>query len=210
MLALVLLAPSSLVGCYWKYRNAAGDPFPQRVSVEPIGGAAGVFVNPTSSEPEASSISKTAVVELFAQRLDGEKLFETVIFPYSPLAKATPAILLDTTVHIYQKHYWAENYVKAILTGVSILTLGPVLATHFGVVVDLSVDARSADGNPIGTYSYRSEYDFHYTTMTPRQSKMDEWLDTAKRHAIEEVLNQLKQDRSKFIHHSKVVGILLQ
>ncbi len=197
LVAALLLALGT--GCYWKYRNAAGDPFPQISAPQRLGSTAGVQVSKNSSEPKASSISKVSVVELFAQQLREERMFDTIIFPYTELAQATPDIILDATVIIKEKPYMAENIIKAIFTGATFLILGPVLPTHFGVVVDLSVDAKSADGRAIGSYSYRSEYDLYYTTMTPRQSKFQEWLDAAKSHAVAAVLSQMQADRAKFL-----------
>jgi hypothetical protein len=205
--AVLVLVPATQTGCYWKYRNVAGDPFPQWTPAQPIGGSAGLTVSPSSTEPKASSITKTAVVELLAERLVQEKLFETVIFPYSTLSQVKPSIFLDATVRIEEKHNWGENLTKAVFVGLSLFLLSPVLATHFGVVVDLDVHATSADGTHIGSYAYRSEYDFHYTTMTPRQDKLDEWLDKAKRHAVEEVLNQIERDREKFLPYAKTARL---
>jgi hypothetical protein len=66
----------------------------------------------------------------------------------------------------------------------------------------LKVVATSLGGEPIGTYSYRSDYDFRYTTMTPRQSKFEEWLTVAKKHAVEQVVNLIKADRARFLPYS--------
>ena len=131
---LLLIGLLLLPGCYWKYRNAAGDPFPTPISVKRIGGSAGVSVSPHSTQPDASSISKTSVVELFVEELDNEKFFDVIVFPYSTLAQVEPDLLLDVTVHIEEKYYWVENILKAILVGASFFVLGPVLAAHFGIV----------------------------------------------------------------------------
>lgn len=198
-MALLLVTQA---GCYWKYENVAGDPFPKPLQVQPTSASAGVQVNPNSSQPDASSITKTAVVELLVERLSEDRVFNPVIFPYSALAKAEPGVILDAKVVIEEKHNMGENMVKAIFTGLSFFLLGPVLPTRFGIVVDLQVAASSIGGEPIGTYSYKSEYDFRYTTMTPSQEKMEEWLEVAKSHAVEQVLNLIKADREKFVRYS--------
>lgn len=83
--------------------------------------------------------------------------------------------------------------------GASLLILTPVLPGHFTVVVDPSAETRVARGDAIETYHYRSEYDYHYTIMTPSGSKMEEWLTTAQNHAVEDVLLQIKRDRDRII-----------
>ncbi len=198
-LALLLVVQT---GCYWKYENVAGDSMPVRQKIEPTYVSAGVQVNPDSWEPPAAWASKADVAEMFAQRLAKDRVFDPVIFPYSTLAQADPAVVLDATISIEQDEHMGANMVKAIFTGLTFFLLGPVLPTRFTAVVDLTVDATSRHGEAIGTYAYRSEYDYRYTSMTPSRKEMDRWLEATKRHAVEEVVNLIKADRDNFLRHA--------
>lgn len=194
-LTLLLAAP----GCYWRWSNAAGDPFPVPQQVETIPLTAGVTLSGLSNAPDASSIAPAAVSERFVERMVEEKIFQNVVYPLTPLAQVRVDVLFDVTVRIEEHQHWAENLIKAVLVGFSFFLLGPVLPSHFTVVVDLSAKAGAVQGAEIGTYRYRSEYDYHYTTMTPSGSKMEEWLTTAQKHAVEDVLLQIKRDRHRFL-----------
>ncbi len=186
-------------GCYWKWSNAREDPFPTPVGGETLPLTAGLTLSGLSNAPEAPSIPPTAVIEKLATRMVEEKLFEVVVYPLTPLAQVHPDIVFDVTVRIEEHEHWAENIVKAIFTGLTFLLLGPVLPTHYTVVVDLSARARTSADADIGSYSYRSEYDFYYTTMTPSGTKMAEWLETTQSHAVEDVIGQIQRDRHRFL-----------
>src|SRR5262245_13870390 len=193
------LATSS--GCYWHWSNAQDDPFPTPVQSDPIPLSAGLSLSGLSNAPEAPAIPPSAVIQELAERLSEEKVFDVVVYPLTSLARVQPDVVFDVTVRIEEHQHWAENMVKAILTGLTLLLLGPVLPTHFTVVVDLSAVAAGAgaETTPLGTYRYRSEYDFYYTTMTPSGTKMKEWLKTAQSHAVEDVIGQIKRDRHRFL-----------
>lgn len=194
---LVVLALATS-GCYWHWSSAQDDPFPAPVAAEPIPLTAGLMLSGLSNAPEAPSIPPSAVIQELAERMAEERLFETVVFPLTPLAHVQPDVVFDVTVRIEEHKHWVENIVKAIFTGLTFLLLGPVLPTHYTVVVDLTA-AAGTDGAQIGSYRYRSEYDYYYTTMTPSETKMTEWLTTARDHAIEDVLGQIKRDRPRFV-----------
>ena len=194
----LVLAALATGGCYWRWSNAQGDPFPAPTAADPIPLTVGLSLSGLSNAPQAPSIPPSAVVQQFAERLAEERLFATVVYPLTPLARIQPDVVFDMTVRIEEHHHWAENIVKAIFTGLTFLLLGPVLPTHYTVVVDLSAAAANG-GAAIGTYRYRSEYDYYYTTMTPSGTKMEEWLTTARDHAVEDVLAQIKRDRHRFV-----------
>ena len=176
-----------------------GDPLPVSEPFETIPLTAGVTLSGLSSAPPAPSIPPSSVSEQFATRMLQEKLFQNVIYPFTPLAQARADVLFDLTVHIEEHKHWGENITKSILVGATFFLLGPVLPTHFTVVVDLSARATAATDQSIGIYTYRSVYDYRYTTMTPSGTKMDEWLSTARKHAIEDVLLQIARDRKRFL-----------
>lgn len=190
-------------GCYWTWSNAQGDPFPAPLQVETLPLSAGLTLNGLSNAPEAPSIPPGAVAEDLAERMAKEKVFETVIYPLTPLAQVRPDVVFDVTVRIEEDKHWGENIIKAIFTGATLLLLGPVLPTHYTVVVELSAKADGAGGAEIGSYRYRSDYDYYYTTMTPSGTKMAEWLTTAQSHAVEDVLVQIKRDRHRFLELAK-------
>ena len=75
-LVLLLLAPT---GCYWKWSNAYGDPFPAPVQSEPIPLTAGLSLSGLSNAPEAPSIPPSAVIQELAERMSQERLFEVVV-----------------------------------------------------------------------------------------------------------------------------------
>lgn len=194
--ALALLLSSS--GCYWHWSNAQGDPFPTPVASEPIPLRVGLVLSDLSSAPLMLSVPPTTVIQELAERLAEERVFAAVDYPMSSLARVQPDVVLDVTVRIEGHQHWAENVVKAILTGVTLLLLGPVLPTHYTVVVDLTAAAAAA-GAEIGAYRYRSEYDYYYTTMTPSGRRMYEWLTTARDHAVEDVIGQIARGRHRFL-----------
>jgi hypothetical protein len=198
--ALVALLVTSS-GCYWHWSNAQDDPFPNPVQSDPIPLTAGLTLSGLSNAPQAPEIPPSAVIQALAERLSEDKVFEVVVYPLTSLARVEPDVVFDVTVRIEEHQHWAENIVKAILTGLTLLLLGPALPTHYTVVVDLSAEAAAGDGGstPIGTYRYRSEYDYYYTTMTPSGTKMEEWLKTAQGHAVEDVIGQIKRDRHRFL-----------
>lgn len=194
-LALLLLGSS---GCYWRWSNAQGDPFPTPLASEPIPLRVGLVLSDLSSAPFAPSVPPSTVIQELAERLAEERVFAAVDYPMSSLARVQPDVVLDVIVRIEEHQHWAENIVKSILTGVTLLLLGPVLPTHYTVVVDLTAAAAVA-GAEIGTYRYRSEYDYYYTTMTPSGRRTYEWLTTARDHAVEDVIGQIERDRHRFL-----------
>jgi len=195
-LALLLLGSS---GCYWRYSNAQGDPFPTPVASETIPLRVGLALNGDSKSNVLASVAPSAVIQELAERLSEERVFAAVVYPMSSLARVQPDVVLDVTAHVEERQHYAENIAKAIFTGISLLLLGPVLPTHLTLAVDLSAAASAAGGAEIGTYRYRSEYDYYYTTMTPSGPKLYEWSTTARDHAVEDVLGQIQRDRHRFL-----------
>lgn len=201
ILALVLctLLSLALPGCYWRWSHAADEPFPTPLQSETIPLTAGIALSGLSNAPDATSISPGAVCERLAKRMSEDKVFQNVVYPLTALAHVPIDVEFDVTVRIEEHPHWAENIIKAIFVGATFLLLTPILPGHFTIVVDLSATADGPHGVGPKTYEYRSEYDYHYTIMTPSGSKMQEWLETAQNHAIEDVLIQIKKDREHFV-----------
>ncbi len=88
-LLLVVLVPGT--GCYWKYRNVAGDDFPAPRQTRGFGVSAGIVENSASNAAPGAQIDPTAVVSLFAKRLQEESLFSPIVYPYTELSQARPA-----------------------------------------------------------------------------------------------------------------------
>lgn len=195
----LLCAAVAWTGCYTKYQNVAGGSFPRVETFEGLAGSAGIAQSPASSAPSSASVSPSQIVERFARRAQEEHIFEAVIYPYTELAQAHPAILLDALVRIEEKLYWTENIVSSVLQGASFGLLAPAFPNRFGFVVDLSVTATEPEAeSPIGVYARESEYELSYTSLVPDESTFQAWLDRTVDHAIEDVLNQIKRDLASF------------
>jgi len=191
-LAFVAVAGS---GC-GKYQNALGDEFPRAVSAETLPIAVGVKVDRSSREPTASPISAVAVVADIADRLAREGVFSEVVFPYVAGGQQQVAMVFDVRVVVEHDEHEGENIGKAFLIGMTVFLLTPVLPLHYSAAVDVDVAARTTSGRPVGSYAYRSEYDFYFRSLIPSERRMDEWLARTKDHAVLEVVNQIERDRN--------------
>jgi hypothetical protein len=195
MLAALLLA----TGCYTRYHQVAGRPFPERIAVGTSGGSVGITQNAQSYSPPGAVVDPARVVARLARRIVEDEVFEPVVYPYTSAIREKPAVVLDATVRIEEKPYAAENAVRAVLHGGSLFLLAPVLPSRSGFVVDLSVTAFLREELEfVGTYSYASEYELQYSALEPSEREMKGWIDETIDHAVEEVLNQLKRDLSGF------------
>ncbi len=94
--ALVLSTP----GCYWRWSNAAGEPFPTPRQVETIPLTAGVSLNGLSNAPSASSILPAAVYERLAKRMSEDRVFQNVVYPFTALAQVPIDVKFDVAVRI--------------------------------------------------------------------------------------------------------------
>ncbi|MEZ4333187.1 MAG: hypothetical protein R3F35_15610 [Myxococcota bacterium] len=159
----------------------------------------GVAQSGLANAPSAPSISPSDVTEQLATRLAEDRVFRDVIHPDTALAKVRVDVLFDVVVRVEEDAHWGEDIFKAMLTGLTFLRLGPLLPSHFTVVVELTANVDGAGGTEVDRDRYRSEYDDHSTTMTPSGEKMEEFLSTAKRHAVEDVLLQIQRDRPRFM-----------
>jgi hypothetical protein len=195
----ILAALLLTTGCYTRFQHVSGRPFPEPVALDVSAGSVGITQNAQSSAPPGASVNPAIVVERFANRVLMEGVFEPVIYPYTSLAHAKPAVVLDTTVRLDEKLYVNENGGKAMLHGLSFFLLRPALPHRVGFVVDLAVTAFAREEMKfIGSYGYASEYELEYTHLTPTEQTLESWIDQTIDHAVEEVLNQLKRDLSGF------------
>ena len=179
-------------GCASWYYHKGHEPLPIPISVATSPKIAGVTINPKSKAPAMGSVSPTGVVEQFVRRMREDAMFAHVVFPYTELAETKPSVVFDATVLIDEKCHWIENLIKAVLVGGTWFVLTPVLPFHFGLIVDLDVESKGLRDGESARYRYLSQYEFNYW-FYPKKKVFEKWLEQTQMHAVEHVLNQIKQ-----------------
>jgi hypothetical protein len=194
---LSVIALIMLQGCYTKHYALDGSSIPEPVKAETIDLVAGIesIKNETS---EQNDLPPSEVVDLLAKRLDEDKVFSAVVYPYTEMAKVDADVILKVSCNVIEDLKMDQNLVKAVLTGLSLYLLSPVLPTEFDLILEIDVEAYTAQGQKINKYQSKSEYRFASTDFLPSEDSIYEWVEDSKKHAVEEMVNEIKNDRESY------------
>lgn len=187
---LLALVWASLCGCYARTVPLA-EPPPVHALSRPLPGTAGVRLAP------GADASALAVALQFAQALEAAELFDRVVFPHTAQAPTPVDIVLDLHTTSTPDHKALANLVKDLAVGASLLVLQPVLPTRYDLAVEVGVEARRADGFPVGRYLGRSVTSFESNHLRTEGAALEAWRREAVQRAVDAAISELLDARAE-------------
>jgi hypothetical protein len=180
--------------CYTTWSAADGSPLPTSGTIEPIAESVGVIV--IEPLPQGTELTATAIAERIAGRLRDDQVFSIVVFPFSDLSAVKPDLLLALRIRSEQDLKMRWNLPKAILVGLSMSLLQPVLPTVFSATVNVEAEVSDLSRRVVAEYSSTTQYEFKSTWFMPSSDSLGRYLQDTADHAAQYVVNQLKDDRA--------------